>query len=48
MTKENTPHHKIHEEIIKFEKTMQELHLLKNISKDLRNYRKMVELKKYD
>jgi hypothetical protein len=32
----------------KFEKTMQELHLLKNVSKDLKNYRKMIKLKKYD
>jgi hypothetical protein len=36
------------QEITKFEKTMQELHLLRNVSKDLRNYRKMMKLKKYD
>ena len=32
----------------KFEKTIEELHLLKSVSKDLKNYRKMIKLKKYD
>jgi len=41
-------HRKIHEEIQKFEKTMQELQLLKNVSQDLKNYRKMIHIKKHD
>jgi division protein CdvB (Snf7/Vps24/ESCRT-III family) len=48
MTQEKTLHHQVNEQMTKFEKTMQELHLLKRVSKDLRNYRKMIKLKKYD
>ena len=48
MAKEEMPHRKVHEEMTKFEKTMEELHLLKSVSKDLKNYRKMIKLKKYD
>jgi hypothetical protein len=48
MAKEKTLHHEAHKEITKFEKTMEELHLLKCLSKDLKNYRKMIKLKKYD
>jgi len=38
----------VNQEMTKFKKTMQEIHLLKNVSKDLKNYRKMLKLKKYD
>jgi hypothetical protein len=48
MVKEKMPHRKVHDEITKFEKAMEELHLLKNVSKDLKNYRKMIKIKKYD
>jgi hypothetical protein len=48
MDKEKTLHHEAHEEITKFKKTMDELRLLKRVSKDLKNYRKMIKLKKYD
>ena len=48
MAKEETLHHEVNEEMAKFEKTMEELHLLENVSKDLKNYRKMIKLKKYD
>jgi len=48
MAKEKKLHRKVHEEITKFEKTMEELHLLKSVSKNLKNYRKMIKLKKYD
>jgi hypothetical protein len=48
MTKETMLHREAHEEITKFEKTMEELNLLKDVSKDLKNYRKMIKLKKYD
>jgi hypothetical protein len=48
MAKEKTLHHEAHEEITRFEKTMEELRLLKCVSKNLKNYRKMIKLKKYD
>lgn len=48
MAKEKTLQHEAHEEITKFEKTMEELRLLKCVSKDLKNYRKLMKLKKYD
>jgi hypothetical protein len=48
MAKERQPNHKVHDEMTKFEKTMEDLHLLKSVSKDLKSYRKMITLKKYD
>jgi len=48
MGKEKTLHSEVNEEMTKFEKTMEELHLLRRVSKDLKNYRKMIKLKKYD
>jgi hypothetical protein len=39
---------KVHEEIAKFEKTMEELDMLKNVSHDLRSYRRMIYVKKFD
>jgi len=39
---------KIHEEFINFSKTMEELYMLKRVASDLRSYRKMIKLKKYD
>ena len=48
MAKEKTLHREVHEEMTKFEKTMEELRLLKRVSKDLKSYRKMIKLKKYD
>jgi hypothetical protein len=39
---------KICEEFVKFKTTMEELRLLKQISSDLRNFREMMKLKKYD
>jgi hypothetical protein len=41
-------HHKIREELLEFKKTADELHLLKRVSNDLKNYRKMIRIKKYD
>jgi len=48
MAKQNINQKQISKEITKFEETMQELYLLKNISKDLKNFRRMIKLKKYD
>ncbi|MCL6578353.1 MAG: hypothetical protein K6T73_03090 [Candidatus Bathyarchaeota archaeon] len=39
---------KIREEFLKFEKTMEELHFLKSVAQDLKSFRKMMKLKKYD
>jgi hypothetical protein len=39
---------KIHEEFAKFDTTMQELYLLKLVADDLKSYRKMIKLKRYD
>ncbi len=39
---------KIREEFAKFERTMEELHFLKQVSQDLKSFREMIRLKKYD
>jgi len=39
---------KIREEFVKFERTMEELHFLRSVAQDLRNFRKMLKLKRYD
>ena len=48
MDKNSAVVQKIHEELISFHKTMEELYMLKQVAADLRNYRKMIKLKKYD
>jgi len=48
MSKEKLLHRKVREEMAKFEKTMEELHLLKRVSQDLKKYRKMIRLKRCD
>jgi hypothetical protein len=48
MQKEQVMHHKINEEMLEFKKTADELYLLKRVSNDLKNYRKMIRIKKYD
>jgi hypothetical protein len=39
---------KINEEFINFQKTMEELCMLKQVASDLKSYRRMIKLKKYD
>jgi hypothetical protein len=39
---------KLHEEFIDFQKTMEELYLLKRVAADLKSYRRMIHLKRYD
>jgi len=39
---------KIREEFAKFERTMEELHFLKRVAHDLKSFREMIKLKKYD
>ena len=48
MTKETLLRGKIIEEVAKFEKTMEELHLLKSVSNDLKSYRRMIRIKQND
>jgi hypothetical protein len=39
---------KLREEFLKFERTMEELYLLKLIAEDLKSFRRMIKLKRYD
>jgi hypothetical protein len=39
---------KIRREFAKFERTMEELHFLKQVSQDLKSFKEMMKLKKYD
>jgi heme oxygenase len=48
MDQSNAAVQKIHEEFTSFHNTMEELYMLKQVAADLRNYRKMIKLKKYD
>jgi hypothetical protein len=48
MTKKGPFLQKIHEETDKFQKTMEELRLLRNVAEDLKNYRRMIRLKRWD
>jgi hypothetical protein len=48
MDKDNATTQKLHQELVSFEKTMEELRLLKSIAADLKNYRRMIRLKRYD
>jgi len=37
-----------HEEFSDFQKTMEELYLMKRVAADLKSYRRMIHLKRYD
>jgi len=39
---------KIREEFAKFERTMEELNFLRLVAQDLRSFREMIKVKKYD
>jgi hypothetical protein len=39
---------KLREEFLKFERTMEELYLLRLVAEDLKSFRRMIKLKKYD
>ncbi|MGQ9641082.1 MAG: hypothetical protein ACUVUF_03015 [Candidatus Bathycorpusculaceae bacterium] len=39
---------KIREEFAKFERIMEELYFLKRVAQDLKNFREMLKIKKYD
>ena len=48
MKGENVTLEKLHEEFTDFQKTMEELYLLKSVAADLKSYRRMIHLKRYD
>ena len=48
MSKDPMLRGKVYEEIAKFQKTMEELHLLKDVSNDLKSYRRMIHIKQND
>ncbi len=48
MSETNVLVQRIQEESAKFRRTMDELHFLKRVAADLRSYRRMIRLKKYD
>jgi hypothetical protein len=48
MTKETLQRGKLIEEVAKFEKNMDELHLLKSVSNDLKSYKRMIRIKQND
>jgi hypothetical protein len=48
MKEKETAAEKIYEEFAAFGRTMEELYLLKRVASDLRHYRRMIKLKKYD
>jgi hypothetical protein len=48
MSSQTAMESKILMEMANFHKTMEELHLLKKVSRDLREYKKMVHVKKFD
>jgi hypothetical protein len=39
---------KLREEFLKFERTMEELYFLKLVAEDLKSFRRMIKLKRYD
>ena len=48
MNENDTIVQKIHNEFTDFQRTMDELYLLKSVAADLKSYRRMIKLKKYD
>ena len=48
MKADNPVLQKIHEEFTDFQKTMEELYLLKRVTAELKKYRRMIRLKRYD
>ncbi|MFB3888205.1 MAG: hypothetical protein ACE14S_01855 [Candidatus Bathyarchaeia archaeon] len=48
MTEQDTLHRKVCDEMARFQRTMQEIRMLKTVSQDLKSYRRMMKLKKYD
>jgi len=48
MSKNKHFQQEVRDEFVKFKRTMEELHFLKQVAQDLKNFREMIKLKKYD
>jgi len=48
MTAQTTLSDRITQEMASFQKTMDELQLLKMVTRDLRSYKKLIKIKKFD
>jgi hypothetical protein len=48
MTEKNQAVEKILEEFTKFQSRMEEIRLLRCVSEDLKSYRRMIRIKRYD
>ena len=48
MSKNERYPRKIREELFNLRKTMEELRFLRNVAKDLKSFKEMIKLKKYD
>jgi len=48
MSKNNELLEKLQHEFARFQKEMEELHFLRRVADDLKSFRKMITLKKYD
>jgi hypothetical protein len=48
MNREKTAAEKLHEEFAVFELRMRELYLLRRVAEDLKSFRRMIRLKRYD
>jgi hypothetical protein len=48
LSENRTTLQKLREEFLKFQRTMEELYFLKLVAEDLKSFRKMIKLKKYD
>jgi len=48
MTETNQYVKRVQEELTKFEDTMEELRALRSVADELRSFRKMIKLKRYD
>ncbi|MCW3993547.1 MAG: hypothetical protein NWE85_03145 [Candidatus Bathyarchaeota archaeon] len=48
MSENRTTLQKLREEFLKFQRTMEELYFLKLVAEDLKSFRRMIKLKRYD
>lgn len=39
---------RLHEEFVKFERAIEELHFLKMVAQDLKSFKRMLKFRKYD
>jgi hypothetical protein len=48
LSENRTTLQKLREEFLKFQRTMEELYLLRLVAEDLKSFRRMIKLKRYD